>query len=81
MLALVWKGAKITSRLEQLEKNVEEKTSKFCTDHKTMKAELEAEEDKRRADTQALMSALNDIQKAIVRIETKLDIEETAKRG
>lgn len=81
VLALVWKGAKLTSRLEQLEVNVKEKTEKFCKDHKEMKGELEAEADKRRADTQALLSTLNDIQKAIVRIETKLDIEETVRRG
>ena len=81
VLLLVWKGARLTSRLEQLETTVQEKIKKFCDDHKAMKEELEEEENSRRADTKALLAALNDIQKSIVRIETKLDIEETVKRG
>lgn len=79
VLLLVWKSAKLTSRLEVLEQSVKEKTEKFCKDHSEMREDIEREQKSRRNDTQMLLSALNDIQKCIVRIETKIDIEEKKK--
>lgn len=79
VLMLVWKGAKLTARLETLEVSVKEKTEKFCKDHNEMRNELELEQKSRRNDTQVLMNALNDIQKSIVRLETKIDIEDKKK--
>lgn len=79
VLALVWKGAKLTSRLEMLEKIVKEKTEKFSSETMEIKKELQIEQNSRRSDTQTLMSALNDIQKSIVRLETKFDLEEKSK--
>lgn len=76
---LIWKGATLASKVEQIEKDVRDKTDKFCKDHKSIQVELEQEHEKRLSDTQTLIQALNEIQKSIVRIETKLDIEEEKK--
>ena len=80
VLVLVWKGAKLTARFEQLESTVKEKTDKFCKDHQEMKEKVEAEKNARLADNQILINSLNEISKFIVRIETKLDIEEKPKK-
>ncbi|SEP79510.1 hypothetical protein SAMN04487977_101448 [Treponema bryantii] len=76
VLALVWKGAKLTSKLEQLEKDVEEKTSKFCNDHKTLQAKIEEERKSTDKSIDAIMLTLTDIQKSLVRVETKLEEKE-----
>ena len=79
VLALVWKGAKMSSKVEQLEATVKEKTEKFCKDHSDMKKEIEQEEHSRRTDISEVMSTLNEIQKSIVRIEVHLKIDESNK--
>ena len=73
VLALVWKGAKVTSRLEFLEENVKEKTTKFCTDHSNMNARIEQERKNTEENINAIMKTLSEIQQSIVRIETKLE--------
>ena len=79
VLALVWKGAKMTSRLETLEKKVEEKTEKFCKDHSMMQEQIQKERAATDASIAAIMVTLTEIQKSLVRVETKLDIEEDKK--
>ena len=76
VLALVWKGAKLTSKLEQLEKDVEEKTAKFCRDHKEMQAKIEEERKSTDKTIDAIMLTLTDIKTSIARVETKLDMNE-----
>ena len=87
VLALVWKGAKMSSKVEQLEATVKEKTDKFCKDHAEMEKRIEQlntdmqkriEEEHKNTDRSldAVMQTLTKIEKSIVRIETKLDIEE-----
>lgn len=80
VLGLVWKGAKMTSKLEQLEATVKEKTEKFCKDHSDMQKKIEQEKDENEKSIDAIMLTLTEIQKSIVRIETKLDIEEGGKK-
>lgn len=79
VLALVWKGAKMTSKVEQLESTVKEKTEKFCRDHQEMEKKIEQEKSDNEKSIDAIMLTLTEIQKSIVRIETKLDIEEGSK--
>ena len=76
VLGLVWKGAKMTSKVEQLEATVKEKTEKFCKDHTEMQKRIEQEKNDNEKSIDAIMLTLTEIQKSIVRIETKLDIEE-----
>lgn len=76
VLGLVWKGAKMTSKVEQLEATVKEKTDKFCKDHSEMQKRIEQEKNDNEKSIDAIMLTLTEIQKSIVRIETKLDIEE-----
>lgn len=76
VLGLVWKGAKMTSKLETLDATVKEKTEKFCKDHAEMQKKIEIEKDNNEKSIDAIMLTLTEIQKSIVRIETKLDIEE-----
>lgn len=76
VLGLVWKGAKMTSKVEQLEATVKEKTEKFCKDHSEMQKRIEQEKNDNEKSIDAIMLTLTEIQKSIVRIETKLDIEE-----
>ena len=80
VLALVWKGAKMTSKVEQLEATVKEKTEKFCRDHQEMGKKIEQEKSDNEKSIDAIMLTLTEIQKSIVRIETKLDIEEGSKK-
>lgn len=75
VLGLVWKAAKLSSRLEQLEKLVDEKTKKFCSDHSNMAEKIEQERLATDASIASIMATLNEIQKSIVRIETKLEID------
>jgi hypothetical protein len=79
VLALVWKGAKMSSKIEQLELTVKEKTDKFCKDHSDMQKRIEQERSNNEKSMDAVMLTLNEIQKSIVRIETKLDMEESKK--
>lgn len=80
VLGLVWKGAKLTTRFEQLEKNVQEKTEKFCRDHRNMEEKIEQERLATDSSIATIMATLTEIQKALVRVETKLDIEEEKKK-
>lgn len=79
VLALVWKGAKMSSKIEQLELTVKEKTDKFCKDHSDMQKRIEQERSNNEKSMDAVMLTLNEIQKSIVRVETKLDMEESKK--
>lgn len=81
VMGLVWKGAKISARIDALESKVGENIGKFCSDHKTMQKELDEEKDFRQNDTQELKEILNRIQQSIVRLETKIDIEDKSKKG
>ncbi|MCR5219188.1 hypothetical protein [Treponema sp.] len=76
VLVLVWKGAKLTARLEHLEQNVKEKTDKFCRDHALMQEKIEQERIATDSSITAIMATLTEIQKSLVRVETKLDVEE-----
>ena len=75
VLALVWKGAKMASKMEFLEETVKEKTAKFCTDHSNMNARIEEERKNTEKNIDAIMLTLSEIQQSIVRIETKLEGE------
>jgi hypothetical protein len=81
VMGLVWKGAKISARIDALESKVGENIGKFCSDHKAMQKELDEEKDFRQNDTQELKEILNKIQQSIVRLETKIDIEDKSKKG
>lgn len=76
VLALVWKVADMWSKVRQLEATVKEKTEKFCKDHAEMQQKIEEERKANDKSMDAVMMTLTEIQKSIVRIETKLDIEE-----
>ena len=76
VIGLVWKGAKMAAKVEQLEATVKEKTEKFCKDHAEMQSKIEKEERENEKKVDAIMLTLTEIQKSIVRIETKLDMEE-----
>ena len=76
VMGLVWKGAKLSARIDQLETKVGENIGKFCNDFKTMQQELDEEKQYRLTDTQELKEILNRIQQSIVRLETKIDIDD-----
>ena len=76
VLGLVWKGAKLTAKIEQIDFTMKEKIEKFCNDHKEMQRQIEAERKETDRDISAVLKTLNEIQKSIVRIETTLKIEE-----
>lgn len=78
LLALVWKGAKMYSRIETLERDVKEKTEKFCRDHSLMAEKIEQERIATDTSIAAIMATLTEIQKSLVRVETKLEIKEGA---
>ena len=80
VLTLVWKGAKMTARLEALEKDVKDKSEKFCKDHAALTEKLEQERIATDSSITAIMATLTEIQKSLVRVETKLDIEEGKKK-
>lgn len=73
VLGLVWRGARLTTRFEQLEKNVQEKTEKFCKDHRMMEEKIEQERLATDTAISSIMSTLTEIQKSLVRVETKLE--------
>ena len=76
LLGLVWKGAKLTAKIEQIDSTMKEKIEKFCNDHKDMQRQIEAERKETDRDISAVLKTLNEIQKSIVRIETTLKIED-----
>lgn len=76
ILGLVWKGAKISARVDELESKVSENIEKFCKDHKEMQSELDEEKEYRITGTQELKDILNKIQQSIVRLETKIELSE-----
>ncbi len=75
-LGLVWKGAKLTAKIEQIDSTMKEKIEKFCNDHKDMQRQIEAERKETDRDISAVLKTLNEIQQSIVRIETTLKIED-----
>lgn len=79
LLALVWKGAKLSAKIEQIETIMKEKIEKFCADHKEMQKQIENERKETDRDISAVLKTLNEIQQSIVRIETTLQIENRAK--
>lgn len=79
VLAIVWNSAKLTHRLETLEKEVEEKAQKFCKDCSVLEAKIEQERLATDSSISSVLATLTEIQKSIVRIETKLDITEGGK--
>lgn len=76
LLGLVWKGAKLTAKIEQMDSTMKEKIEKFCNDHKDMQRQIEAERKETDRDISAVLKTLNEIQQSIVRIETTLKIED-----
>jgi len=76
LLTLVWKGATLASRLANLEKTVQEKVEKFCKDHSEMSKKIESIDKENESALAKVTETLISIQKSIVRIETKLNIEE-----
>ena len=76
LLTLVWKGATLASRLANIEKTVQEKVEKFCRDHSEMSKKIEALDKENESAIAKVTETLISIQKSIVRIETKLNIEE-----
>lgn len=76
VLVLVWKGAQLSTRFEQLEAEVKDKTKKFCEDHAKMREEIEEEQEARRNDNEELKKTLGEIRESVVRIEVKMGVEE-----
>jgi hypothetical protein len=76
VFALIWKGALLTGRLTTLENTVQEKIEKFCKDHSDMSKRIESVTKENESDLAKVTETLISIQKSIVRIETKLNIEE-----
>lgn len=72
LLLLVWRLSRYASKLEQLEKEVDEKTTKFCADHKTIEAKIEADKEITNKIITDIMSALTEMKTTIARIDTKL---------
>lgn len=76
LLSLVWKGATLASRLANLEATVKEKVEKFCKDHSEMSKKIESIDKENESELAKVTETLISIQKSIVRIETKLNIEQ-----
>lgn len=75
LLALAWKGATLAARLSYLETVVKEKVEKFCKDHLEMSKRIETLDKENESNIAKVTETLISIQKSIVRIETKLNIE------
>lgn len=73
VLMLVWKGAKLATEFVQLKKDVKEKTEKFCKDHRNMEEKIEQERLATDSAINSIMATLTEIQKSLVRVETKLE--------
>lgn len=76
VLALVWNASKMNSRIEELERDAKEKKEKFCKDLSVLEAKIEQERIATDSSISSVLATLTEIQKSIVRIETKLDITE-----
>lgn len=76
VFGLVWKGAILANRLSNLETTVKEKVEKFCKDHSDMQSKIESLDKENESELAKVTETLVSIQKSIVRIETKLNIEE-----
>lgn len=74
LLALVWKGAKMASKIDLIENVMKEKVEKFCSDHKELQKQIENERKETDRDISAVLKSLSEIQRSIVRIETTLNI-------
>lgn len=79
VLALVWKASQLASKVNQIEEDVREKTMKFCKDHTNMAEKIEQERIATDSSIASIMATLTEIQKSLVRVETKLDIEDKRK--
>ena len=73
VLGLVWKGAKMAAKIDTLESTVKEKTDKFCKDHSMMQDKIEQERIATDSSISTIMATLTEIQKSLVRVETKLE--------
>lgn len=79
VLGLVWKGAKMAARLEHLESQVKEKTDHLNKNLSLIEEKMEQERLATDSSIATIMATLTEIQKSLVRVETKLDIEEGRK--
>ena len=79
VLALVWKGAEMSSKVKQLEVTVKEKTDKFCKDHADMQRRIEEEHNNTDKSIDAIMLTLTEIKTSLARVETKIDMNEGKK--
>lgn len=75
IFALVWKGATMANQLKNLDVLVHEKIEKFCKDHVEMLAKIESIDKDYETELKKLADTLVEIQKSVVRIETKLNID------
>lgn len=66
LVALVWKGGKLAERFAHLEADVKEKTG-------NMEKRIEEESKSTDMAIDTLMNTLTEIQKSLVRVETKLE--------
>ena len=76
VLALVWKGARLTSKLEMIETTLKERTERFCKELREVKEKAEQERIATDSSFSSVMNTLTEIQKSIVRIEVQLKIDE-----
>ena len=61
------------------EKEVKEKSEKFCKDHKEMQERIEEERKSTDRSIDVIMDTLTEIKTSIARVETKLEIREQGK--
>lgn len=80
IMGIVWKGAKLSARFEELEKKVNDNVGKFCHDHRDMQDEIDKERAFRIEESQELKEMLNKIQQSIVRIETQISMQGEIKK-
>lgn len=76
VLILVWKGAKLSAQVEQLDETVKEKVKKFCDEHRELEQRIEQERKDTYHDINEVLNTLNEIRRSIVRIETTLNIDD-----
>ena len=83
VLGLVWKGAKMAGRIDTLEnenisikKDLKDLEENFNKKHRLLEDRIEQERVATDSSIATIMSTLTEIQKSLVRVETKLDIEE-----
>lgn len=76
IFALVWKGATMANQLKNLEALVHEKIGTFCKDNAEMQEQIERIDKDNENELKKLADTLVEIQKSVVRIETKLNIND-----